>query len=171
MEPTLLVGDYILVEKLTTPKVERGEIVMVRFQGSKFLTLNRVVGLPGDRIRIVNKQLLINEKPLGEPYVVHRAHYLADFRDNFPATPNINLEAAAQEMLRRYVADGQLIVPQGNYFAMGDNRDLSNDSRFMGFVAQDGVLGKPVMVYWSVDSSLDGKNWWVRWDRIFHRIQ
>lgn len=172
MEPTVLVGDHVFVEMLNNPKIDRGEIVMLRFEGGKGLHLERIVGVPGDHIRITNKQLFVNGKPPVEPYAVHRTDYVSDYRDNFPGTPDLNVEAPAYDMLEHHVAQGELVLPDGKYFAMGDNRDNSSDSRFQGLVAQRDILGKPVMVYYSIEPGMyDDPRWSVRWDRTFHRIQ
>jgi signal peptidase I len=113
--------------------------------------VKRVIGVPGDRIRLFEKQVLVNGKSIDEPY----AHFTRPqndlFRDNFP-----RLEVAPGEtpewwlQLRKLVDHGQLIVPEGNYFVMGDNRDDSYDSRYWGFVPKANIIGRPLLIYWSV---------------------
>ena len=164
MENTLLVGDYLLVNKLTYGggslgdyfmpyrRVQRGDIVVFHYPvdpAQHFV--KRVIGLPGDRVRMVNKQVLVNGVPLKEPYA-HFSRPADDvFRDNFPRldvmsgpTPEWWLQ------LRKLVEDGQLIVPEGHYFVMGDNRDNSSDSRYWGFVPRANIIGRPLVIYWSV---------------------
>jgi signal peptidase I len=167
MENTLLVGDYLLVNKLCYGggsfadsfmpyrKVTRGDIVVFHYPVNPAQHfVKRVVGVPGDRVRLVNKQVFVNGVPLKEPW----AHFTRSgndlFRDSFP-----RLEVAAGEtpewwlQLRKLVEDGQLIVPQGHYFVMGDNRDDSYDSRYWGFVPQANIIGRPLLIYWSVQAS------------------
>jgi signal peptidase I len=167
MENTLLVGDYLLVNKLCYGggsvgdyfmpyrRVQRGDIVVFHYPvdpAQHFV--KRVIGLPGDRVRLVNKQVLVNGVPLKEPYA--RFIRPADdvFRDNFPRldvmsgpTPEWWLQ------LRKLVEDGQLIVPEGHYFVMGDNRDNSSDSRYWGFVPRANIIGRPLVIYWSVQGA------------------
>jgi len=164
MENTLLVGDYLLVNKLCYGgggpadffmpyrRVRRGDIVVFHYPVNPAQHfVKRVIGVPGDRVRLVNKQVFVNGTPLKEPYI--RLSRPSDdlFRDSFP-----RLEVAPGEtpewwlMLRKLVEDGQLIVPQGHYFVMGDNRDDSYDSRYWGFVPQANIIGRPLLIYWSV---------------------
>jgi signal peptidase I len=167
MENTLLVGDHVLVDKLAYSPgdgvskhllpyedVKRGDIIV--FRNPVKLSENlvkRAVGIPGDRLRLVNKQLFVNGKPLNESrYVVHSTHYVDDYRDNFPGVPNVEVPARVTEMLRENVANGELVVPPGAIFAMGDNRDNSLDSRYWGFVPRENVIGKPLVIYWSYDA-------------------
>jgi signal peptidase I len=164
MENTLLVGDYLLVNKLCYGggglgdyfmpyrQVRRGDIVVFHYPVDPTQHfVKRVIGVPGDRVRLVNKQVLVNGLPLKEPYA--RFSRPADdvFRDNFPRldvmsgpTPEWWLQ------LRKLVEDGQLIVPEGHYFVMGDNRDNSSDSRYWGFVPEANIIGRPLVIYWSV---------------------
>jgi signal peptidase I len=164
MENTLLVGDYLLVNKLCYGagswadsfmpyrRVKRGDIVVFHYPVTPSQHfVKRVIGVPGDRIRLFEKQVLVNGKSIDEPY----AHFTRPqndlFRDNFP-----RLEVAPGEtpewwlQLRKLVDHGQLIVPEGNYFVMGDNRDDSYDSRYWGFVPQANIIGRPLLIYWSV---------------------
>ncbi len=164
MENTLLVGDYLLVNKLCYGggslgdylmpyhRVQRGDIVVFHYPVNPAQHfVKRVIGVPGDRVRLVNKQVFVNGVPLKEPYA-HFSRPANDlFRDSFP-----RLDAAPGEtpewwvQLRKLVDDGQLIVPVGHYFVMGDNRDDSYDSRYWGFVPQANIIGRPLLIYWSV---------------------
>lgn len=164
MENTLLVGDYLLVNKLLYGgggsadffmpyrRIRRGDIVVFHYPvipAQHFV--KRVIGVPGDRVRLVNKQVFVNGVPLKEPYA-HFSRPANDvFRDDFP-----QLDVAPGEtpewwlMLRKLVEDGQLIVPEAYYFVMGDNRDDSYDSRYWGFVPRENIIGRPLLIYWSV---------------------
>jgi signal peptidase I len=166
MEDSLLIGDHLLVDKLAyapsgpvsrfllpyTP-VRRGDIVVFRYPADVRQTfVKRVIGVPGDRIRIVNKEVLLNGRRLEEPYKVHKTSYVDSYRDNFPSEPNTRIDARAQEMLSRNVENGEVTVPPGCYFVLGDNRDSSLDSRYWGFVPRDNIIGKPLLIYWSYDA-------------------
>src|SRR5579863_2906671 len=164
MENTLLVGDYLLVNKLTYGggglgdylmpyrQVRRGDIVVFHYPVNPAQHfVKRVIGVPGDRVRLVNKQVFVNGLALKEPYA-HFSRPVDDlFRDSFP-----RLDVAPGEtpewwlQLRKLVEDGRLIVPEGGYFVMGDNRDNSYDSRYWGFVPQGNIIGRPLVIYWSV---------------------
>ena len=165
MENTLLVGDYLLVNKLCYgepglgdrlmpyQKIARGDIVVFHYPvdpAQHFV--KRVIGVPGDRLRMVNKRVYINGKPLNEPYVRYLEPPNDAFRDNFPRVdiPAPRLEGEWWLEMRKLVEDGQLIVPDGHYFVMGDNRDDSEDSRYWGFVPRANIIGKPLLIYWSV---------------------
>jgi signal peptidase I len=169
MEDTLLVGDHLLVDKLAyAPQgkishyllpyqpVKRGDIIVFRYPLDINNTfVKRAIGLPGDRLKIVNRVLYINGKQMNEPYVVHKSsHYGYDYKDYFPGDAGMGLRKEAQEMLERNVdrTTGELLVPDGCYFAMGDNRDSSDDSRFWGFVPRQNIIGKPLIVYWSFEA-------------------
>ncbi len=165
MENTLLVGDYLLVNKLCYggrglgdhvmpyQKIRRGDIIVFyKPVDPQQHFVKRVIGLPGDRLRMVNKRVLINGKPMDEPYVrfLEPANNL--YRDDFPRTdiPAPNMEGSWWLQMRKLVEDGELIIPQGHYFVMGDNRDDSQDSRYWGFVPQENIIGRPLVIYWSV---------------------
>ena len=167
MEDSLLIGDHLLVDKLAyAPQgaigkyllpyqdVERGDIIVFRYPIDLNQTfVKRVVGAPGDRLKVVDKQLWVNGAALDEPYVVHKSDYIDAYRDNFPSPPrSMQVYQSAVDMLENHVRDGEIVVPEGNYFAMGDNRDLSLDSRYWGFVPRDHIIGKPLIIYWSYDA-------------------
>ena len=171
MENTLLTGDYLLVDKLHFTgsefgsgllpyrKAKRGDIVVFHYPvhpGEHFV--KRVIGVPGDRIRLINRRVYINGVRMSEPYV----HYSrpndggpdAMFRDDFPQSGFVasGVTAAWRSEMAKLVENGELIVPEGNYFVMGDNRDDSLDSRYWGFVPQENIVGRPLVIYWSMRS-------------------
>ncbi len=165
MENTLLVGDYLLVNKLCYggralgddlmpyQKIARGDVVVFHYPvDPQQHFVKRVIGVPGDRLRMVNKTVYINGKALDEPYVRFIEPPNNMFRDNFPRTdiPVFNMEGKWWLQMRKLVDDGELIIPQGNYFVMGDNRDDSEDSRYWGFVPRENIIGRPLLIYWSV---------------------
>jgi signal peptidase I len=167
MENSLLVGDHLLVDKLAyAPSggpgwhvlpyddLKRGDVIVFRYPVDINQTfVKRLIGLPGDRIRLSDKQLFLNGKPVFEPYVYHGTDYIDSFRDNFPGAPNVSLVPAGLAMLRNHVVNGEVVVPPGSYFAMGDNRDFSLDSRYWGFVPRANIIGKPLLIYWSYDAT------------------
>lgn len=166
MEDTLLIGDHLLVDKLAyAPQgalskhllpyqpVKRGDIIVFRYPVNINDTyVKRCIGLPGDRIRIENKQVFVNGKKLDEPYVYHKLNYPDSYRDNFPSEPNTRVDERALQMLEASVVNGEVVVPDNCYFAMGDNRDSSWDSRYWGFVPRQNIIGKPLIIYWSYDA-------------------
>ncbi len=169
MEDTLLVGDHLLVDKLAFApggavtssllpydKVNRGDIIVFRYPiDIKQTFVKRVMGVPGDRIRLENKKVFLNGRLLNEPYVVHKLDYIDSYRDNFPSDPNTPLYPPAQTMLEHNVKNGEVVVPPGFFFAMGDNRDQSLDSRYWGFVPRENIIGKPLIIYWSYDATTE----------------
>jgi signal peptidase I len=166
MEDTLLIGDHLLVDKLAYAPpgpvtrhllpyedVKRGDIIVFRYPVDiKQTFVKRVMGVPGDRIKLVNKQVFLNQKKLDEPYVYHKTDYIDSYRDNFPGEPNAPPVASALDMLEHHIQNGEVVVPPGEYFAMGDNRDSSLDSRYWGFVPRANIIGKPLIIYWSYDA-------------------
>jgi signal peptidase I len=172
MEDTLLIGDHLLVDKLAYAppgpvsryllpytEVKRGDIIVFRYPVDISQTfVKRAVGVPGDRIRIINKQLYLNGVKVDEPYTYHKTDYIDSYRDNFPGDPNVHVEPGAYEMLTQHVVNGEVVVPPGHYFALGDNRDSSLDSRFWGFVPRENIIGKPLIVYWSYDAPTEALN-------------
>lgn len=165
MENTLLVGDYLLVNKLCYggpgfgdhlmpyQKIRRQDIIVFHYPvDPKQHFVKRVIGLPGDRLKMVNKKVFINGKLIDEPYVRFIEPPNNLFRDDFPRVdiPAYGLEGKWWLQMRKLVEDGELIVPEGHYFVMGDNRDDSQDSRYWGFVPQENIIGRPLIIYWSV---------------------
>jgi len=165
MENTLLVGDYLLVNKLCYggagmgdhlmpyQKITRGDIIVFHYPVDPTQHfVKRVIGVPGDHLRMISKKVWINGKPVDEPYVRFLEPPNNMFRDNFP---RVDIAAPGMEgkwwlEMRKLVEDGQLIVPEGHYFVMGDNRDDSQDSRYWGFVPRENIIGRPLLIYWSV---------------------
>jgi len=201
MEDSLLIGDHLLVDKLAFAppgsisqyllpytEVKRGDIIVFRYPEDITQTfVKRAIGVPGDRIRIINKEVYLNGVKLDEPYTYHKTDYIDSYRDNFPGDPNVHVEAGAYDMLTENVVNGEVIVPPKHYFAMGDNRDSSLDSRFWGFVPRENIIGKPLIVYWSFDAPTEdlndasissrhildlGRNFFskTRWNRTFMLI-
>jgi signal peptidase I len=165
MENTLLVGDYLLVNKLCYgggglgdslvpyQKIRRGDIIVFLYPVDPTQHfVKRVIGIPGDHLRLINKRVWINGKPLDEPYVRYLEPPNNLFRDNFPRTdiPAPGMEGKWWLQMQKLVDDGELIIPQGDYFVMGDNRDDSQDSRYWGFVPRENIVGRPLIIYWSV---------------------
>ncbi len=173
MENTLLVGDPVLVRCLPRVTPSRGDIIVFRGAADRNEDfVKRVIGVPGDRIRISNKVVYRNGKPLQEPYAIHVTMYVDSYRDNFPSVTNAPLPSQAVDMLARHVVDGEVVVPEQNYFVLGDNRDDSLDSRYQGFVPAEDVRGRPLLIYDSLDRpvDLDGKPTEPvrrRWNRLF----
>jgi signal peptidase I len=169
MEDSLLIGDHLLVDKLAFAPAgaltknllpysdpHRGDIIVFRYPVDIRQTfVKRVMGVPGDRIHLDNKRVWLNGHLLNEPYVVHKTEYLDSYRDNFPGDPNTPIAVSAQAMLDHNVKNGEVVVPQGFYFAMGDNRDQSLDSRYWGFVPRENIIGKPLIIYWSYDANTE----------------
>jgi signal peptidase I len=154
MEPTILVGDRLLIDKFTvrnsflkapplTPQhaVRRGDIIVFKFPNQPdVLYVKRAIGLPGQVIEVREKGVYIDGERLDEPYKVHSdpnvypagpVHYFGgeSRRDNF----------------------GPVQIPAGHYFMMGDNRDDSADSRYFGFLPEDHIVGRPLVVFWSYE--------------------
>jgi signal peptidase I len=209
MDTTVMVGDHLLVDKLSyappgsfsryfLPYTEprRGDIIVFRWPiDIQQNYVKRVMGIPGDHIRVVNKVVYVNGKPLQEPYAQHIFPNLEPYRDNFPGQlpeTQILTMLNGQTMVDRahvmlqHVSGSELIVPPDSFFAMGDNRDNSLDSRYWGFVPRENIIGKPLLIFWSYDaptSELVGysadhfydlaKNFFfkTRWDREFKLVR
>jgi signal peptidase I len=118
--------------------------------------VKRVIGLPGDRIRIADQKVYVNGALQTEPYVIHDSATDDPFGDDFPPItkqvydPMVRPEWAAD--IYNHIVEGELVVPEHEYFAMGDNRDHSWDCRYWGFVRRDAIMGRPVVIYWSIET-------------------
>lgn len=173
MEDTLLIGDHLLVDKLAYAPAgpvskfllpyeqpKHGDIIVFRFPGDISQTfVKRVIGVPGDHIKLIQRIVYRNGKALNEPYVYHKFPY-EPTRDNFPhelipVSQYPKAETLQQDMLDNHVQNGEVVVPPESYFAMGDNRDDSLDSRYWGFVPRDYIIGKPLLIYWSYRASTE----------------
>lgn len=170
MVPTLRVGDFLMVDKqsfepeghlswlLPPSGIHRGDLVVFHYPVDPTMHLvKRVVALPGDRIRLRNGRVWINGTPLDEPYAFYSPSGANDFRDNFPSLRETDpsLDPQWWLALRHSVVDGELTVPHGKLFVLGDNRNDSEDSRYWGFVPADDVVGRPFVVYFSIASQDD----------------
>lgn len=184
MIPTLMVGDFILVNKfiygirlpvinekiIDISEPQRGDVVVFRYPKNPSVDyIKRVIGLPGDRIGYFNKVVYINGEPASQEVVgpYHRdddrysrpdqlrIEYFGDSNHQIIVEPGVRL------------GEGEYIVPEGHYFMMGDNRDRSNDSRFWGVVPEENLVGKAFLVWmnWQWDEGGIG------WDRIGEPIQ
>jgi len=164
MERTLLVGDFLLFNRqvyapagrlsqwlLPYRQVARGDIIVFRHPQPAML-VKRVVGLPGDRLRIADGQVYVNGVALDEPYAAFEPAPPNPFRDNFPAKiytdPEVDPEWWRQ--MQNLTQDGELVVPLGEYFVLGDNRNHSKDSRFWGFVPRQAIIARPLVIYFSL---------------------
>jgi signal peptidase I len=138
------------------------------------ILVKRVIAVPGDHLRISRKVVILNGTPLDEKYVVHNAGEQDFYPDNFPNESSLEGCAEGHEMLAPHVANGEIVVPAGEYFVLGDNRENSLDSRCWGFVASSDVVGRPLMIYDSIDQTVEeasspSQNWrgHRRWARLF----
>jgi signal peptidase I len=157
MEPTLLIGDHIFVNKflygikipflrktlIPIKNPARGDIIVFIFPKDESKDfIKRLIGLPGENIEIKGRDIFINGKRFDDPY--------GDYDDAFENWSNTEKKC-------RYC---KTTVPEGHYFVMGDNRDNSEDSRYWGFVPVDHIKGKAFIVYWS----------WPHWKRLLRLV-
>ena len=174
MEPNLLVGDHLLVNKfvfaptasslermlLPMRQIRRGDVIVFKFpEDPERDFIKRVIGLPGDTVELRHRQVVVNGSPLQEPY----AHYL------FPVSEN---DTESFDVRARY---GPVTVPESHYFMMGDNRDNSQDSRYWGFLPAHYIKGRALTIYWSFEANpgenpITGLFTGTRWSRILHQI-
>ena len=167
MEDTLLIGDHVFVDRvLEAPRttwmplipyrnIKRGDIIVFLSPSEPGLyVVKRIVGTPGDRLHLRDGVLYVNGQRQDEPYVLHNGSY-NPYRDNFPSVPATEASGVTPEwhlLLGSYVHDGDLVVPPNSYFGMGDNRDVSYDSRYWGFIPRENLIGRPMFIYWSYET-------------------
>jgi signal peptidase I len=190
MENTLLVGDFLLVNKalygaeipgtrVRLPAFrdpQRGEVVVFRPPHDPARNyVKRIVALPGDTVAMREKILHVNGVAQEEEYAIHRQARGDAFHPGMAWQSGF---LAAARPRRRYVPSrdnwGSLVVPPGKYFVLGDNRDNSEDSRYWGFVGREEIHGHPWLIYLSVEKGEDSLVGWlgkVRWRRLGHRVQ
>jgi signal peptidase I len=176
MENTLLVGDHLLVSRIgygmglpfthyqvrlwREPHRQQVVIFHAPIPGTDEDFIKRLIAVPGDRLKIVNGQVFVNDQLQTEPFVYRDPRLASDLLPyNFPpGNPDQLLPGMDSDWSRdvfKFVSNGELVVPPKNYFVMGDNRDDSYDSRYWGFVPEDNILGTPVLIYMSVDAPDD----------------
>jgi signal peptidase I len=183
MDPTVRVGDFLLMNKqafaphgpldalLPRTPVRRGEVAVFHYPLHPEVDfVKRVVGLPGDRLHLRDGKLFVNGKAVDEPYAFYGAAIPDSFRDDFPTLHSMdsNVDPAWWMTMRRDVRDGDLWIPPGKYFAMGDNRNDSEDSRYWGFVGEKAMVGRPMVVYFSVAAGTEKRPWW---ERVFRNVR
>jgi signal peptidase I len=174
MVQTLLVGDHLFVDRvrfappsnwvgplLPYRNIRRGDILVFLSPAQPGIYLvKRIRGVPGDRLHLQDGKLYVNGQLQAEPFVVRNGtHNL--YRDNFPAVPPSEMDELTPEWhltLTSYIQGADLVVPADHYFAMGDNRDNSYDSRYWGFVPRENVIGRPLFIYWSFETPEDQYN-------------
>ena len=206
MENTLLIGDHVFVDRMLLAPVTKwiGKLIPYREprHGDVFVFLSpgepglyvvkRVMGLPGDHIHLQDGAVYRNGQKLDEPYVVTGGGF-DSYRDDFPnGQPEfMDCHGCAEWRLQMpsYIKDGDLVVPPGSVFAMGDHRDVSLDSRYWGFVPFENIIGRPMFIYWSFVTprdeyerqSIGDRIGWLfnivihffdqtRWSRMFHVV-
>jgi signal peptidase I len=205
MEPTLMIGDFLLVNKQVTadsigsillppPGIHRGDVIVFHYPLDPNMHLvKRIVGIPGDHIRLRGGHVFINGLPLAEPYAMYLPAGFDNFRDNFPRLQSADpaIDSRWWIRMRKLVDDGELIIPDDSYFVLGDNRNNSDDSRYWGFVPRENIVGRPLMIYFSLRQE-DHPNYpaphaagisfgdpvaqsrslpFARWDRIFRIVR
>jgi signal peptidase I len=170
MENTLLIGDHVFVNReqfapptrwlgplLPYKDIHRQDIVVFLSPAEPGLyVVKRIIGVPGDHIHLRDGAVYRNGEKLTEPYVIHSGPVTYDpYRDNFPSVaPNEfnNLFPDWEASLKQYTQGDDIVVPADSFFAMGDNRDVSYDSRYWGFIPRQNVIGRPMFIYWSFET-------------------
>jgi signal peptidase I len=169
MENTILIGDHLIVDKipysppgavtqyfLPYSDVKRGDVVVFRYPLNINLPyVKRVIGVPGDHIRFEENKLFLNGKRVEEPYIRLDGPNKDPYAANFPASAPFHIYPRGEQMLRDHVKDGELTVPAGFYLCMGDNRENSDDSRYWGLVPRENIIGKPLLIWWSFETTTE----------------
>lgn len=176
MEDTLLIGDHVFVNRevfapvthwigplMPYREIRHGDIVVFLSPAEHGLfVVKRIIGIPGDRIHLRDDAVYRNGQKLDELYVQHKGdpndpdnEERRAYRANFPAVApsgRDNLAADWQVELPSHIEGEDIVVPPNSYFAMGDNRDVSYDSRYWGFIPRPNVIGRPMFIYWSFNT-------------------
>jgi signal peptidase I len=174
MEDTLLIGDHVFVNRIQfAPKSPwigplipyrdihfRDIVVFLHPDPAEngMYVVKRIIGLPGDRIHLRNGVVYRNGVALDEPYINHDADTEDPYRNNFPSVPpedGPNISANWLVDLPSHIQGDDLVVPPDHYFAMGDHRGVSLDSRYWGFIPKENVIGRPMFIYWSFETPPD----------------
>jgi len=172
MVKTLLVGDHVFVDRLTPTtkagyvgpfipyrEIKHGDIIVfLHPKEPGMYVVKRIIGLPGDRIRLRDGKVYRNGEPLNEPYAIHDPNSYNPYRDQFPNVPAPEGSEVSSEwplVMHEYLKNGELVVPPDNFFGMGDNRDVSLDSRYWGFIPRENIIGRPLFIYWSFETPKD----------------
>ena len=173
MEPNLLIGDHLIVNKMefaptvtgleraVLPRrdIRRGDVIVFKYpEEPERDFIKRVIGLPGDRVELREKRVLINGQPLEDPH----AYYLDP--------PSAGGASRSTDVRETY---GPVTVPDRQYFVMGDNRDNSQDSRYWGFLPHEYVKGRALFIYFSIEEGASMANLvgGVRWGRLLNRVR
>jgi signal peptidase I len=201
MENTLLIGDHLFVNRVqfAPPSHWMGSLMPYRDphrndiavflspeQPGLFL-VKRIMGVPGDRIHVRDGIVYRNGEKLVEPYVQHKdpqtennspyRDLYREYRDNFPAAPPSDEARVSNEKWReelpKHIEGDDIVVPPDSYFAMGDNRDVSYDSRYWGFIPRKNIIGRPMFIYWSFETpehQYEMRDWQDRLGFVVHIV-
>jgi len=173
MENTLLIGDHVFVNRVQFAPSSRwiqpivhysaihdGDIVVFLSPAeSDLYVVKRIMGVPGDHIHLRDGAVYRNGQKLDEPYLLNTGFNPYDpYRDNFPNVAPSDYSNVTSEwklIMPQHIENGDLVVPPDSYFAMGDHRDVSYDSRYWGFIPRENVIGRPMFIYWSFETPPD----------------
>ena len=184
MEPTLLVGDFLLVNKqipisrfpalAPANLIRRGDLIVFHYPADPALHLvKRVVGVPGDQLRLRDGRVLIDGRALSEPYADYLPSAADSYRDDFPrldrADPAVDSRWWVQ--MHTLVRNGELTIPPDSYFVLGDNRNNSDDSRYWGLVPRAAIVGKPFLIYFSLKEPAVSLFNFARWERTLRILR
>jgi signal peptidase I len=159
MAPTLLKGDRLFVAPRRNTPVHRGDLIVYKLWETRYV--KRVVGVPGDTLAMHSGALSVDGRPMLEPYAIHADE--GDIRDRrFDWQRPYALLSDSASYVPTLTTWGPLVVPRASYFVLGDNRGETIDSRYIGFVADSDVLGRPRTIYFSRDRTT-GR---IRWERF-----
>jgi signal peptidase I len=179
MEQNLLIGDHLLVNKfvfgptvfgaektlLPMKDIRRLDVIVFKYpEDPERDFIKRVIGLPGDTVELRNKRVYVNGQRLEEPYVFY-------LDDPPPLPEDMSLSNQLLGAGDPRVQYGPVTVPPGHYFAMGDNRDNSQDSRYWGFLPRENVKGKALVIYWSYAAESGNLFSATRWSRLLRQVR